>query len=468
MTSLLNAFFDKGSSDNTNFGQFVKMAGSILDDEQVKEWGETIDWEEPVNSLRRFKDKDRVHVDINLLSPIEVLIGSGDERLVKLLLTPTRFKKIASKHWQSPSARSGYNGGPPEILYINAAINSGSVALVEYVLDITLKDAQNSIFQWSSSEIRNPLACLSDQRDFSFEKIERIWDLLEQKGVAYGSGFHSLSQNHAAELKKNLRVNFLNTATRLGSLNAALVATKKLKQKFSHSHWDELLYGGNIEWAIDFASKETSWKGSKPTEQPAEIIAKSISNQRDEIHKTFANHSKKKDHLLVNDKSFETLFSALESATSSSLIFLPKEDLSKCIGAHLVKWKSSMVADFLSARGAPVSVHEAEEWMNKIKYSPKSLSSLSKRLVGCPIDESADWAERIVQNEWLTSDKKEMHHALLKLSSALGVGDLHAFLRSSRNVDIGQTLLAKVADIQAQYMDQSVQRVSGTRSMRRI
>lgn len=468
MSSLLNPFFAKTPPDNTNFSQFIKMAGSVLNDEEAIAWAETIDWEEPVSSLRRFEDGRRVFVDIQSSSPLEVLIASGDERLVKLIFTSERVQKLAETKWQSPVARTGYDGGPSEILYINAAIKTGSVSLIEYVCDVALKNTKHSIFQWTSSEMRTPLVCLADQRGFSPEKIEEIWGVIEEKGVTYGSGFHSLSQEYADELKKNLRVNFLNTSARIGALNAALVAAKKLKQKISYAHWDELLYGGNIQWAIDEASKDAPWKKMMKPEKAAVIIAERITMQREEIIETFANHTKKKDHLRVNDQNFEHLISSLEDPSAAAPIFVSREDLSECIGAHLVKWKPSRAADFLSTKTASMSVGEAEEWMEKIKKSPKNAYFLSRRLVGCTPGQSAQWAKCIAEKGWVESDKEEIHGALLKLSSALGIDDLHQFLRSHRNLDMSENLFEKIADIQAKHLDRSVSRVSASRSMRRI
>lgn len=480
--TLLSPFFTPRPAPRSNFGGMLKEVAQRLDDEQLVEWSNQIDWQEPVVSLQRIERSQyqRDEAITSIHSPLEILVLSGDMRLIKLLLTRERVEAPPLFFSGGAFGRDSYHDVHISMGLINSAIKTGSLDIVKHVSKMALEHAPHSSFQWNnSSGVYTPIVCLADQRHFSADLSWSMWECLEKLAVdtALGAGF--AGREFASNIKSNLRNTLFSEAARLGNSSLADKLAKKLKTKISFSQWKNILYEGDFAWACNFVAREVVWgknradrdASNSAPEALLSTLCAALAQQRQDIQSTFKGHERKNECIRVNNNNFAMLMDTLSGALGGkSLLSIDACAISSQAGATLVGWSASRASRFLSSIDAPMSVNEAVAWMEKIVAQPPSAARLIERLNGCtPLEyPSSQWVDIVGDNiqNWAKQNGSVVLPVLFPLSESLGVKDLPSALRAQFSASSSVCELA--SDLQAKAINDVVPVARHHQPFRRI
>ena len=479
--TLLAPFFPSFPLPQSNFGKALKDIASRLNDADLLEWSSSFDWQEPVISLHRMRSSRYYGEEAAaaIYSPLEILVLSGDIRLVKLLLTPEKISEKPIILQGGTLRKSGYQDVPLAVGLINSAIKTGSLEMVEFVSKVALDASPQSSFQWNSnSGTYTPIVCLSDQRHLDPEVVWSMWKCLEREALRHIVDGGIASAEFSGSIKKSLRLSLLSDATRMGNCPLSLKIASQLRTTLGFSQWKDLLYEGNFEWACDFASSQEAWgrghkeKNGSEEESAATALMSALTSQREQINSTFKGDDRRKEFLKINDGNFIKFIKSLGECTNSDrLLSLDREKVSEVVGWGLVNWSPSRAARFLSSTDAVMSPPEASAWMEKIMSSPGAISKLSLRLSGCPALQGASsrWLD-IVEDKiqaWAAADWSVVGPALFSISRHLGIEDLSSSLRSKGRGQSNETFKV-ISSLQAHVLDANSVPSHGRSASRRI
>lgn len=479
--TLLAPFFPPYPLPQSNFGKALKEVARRLDDAGLLEWAASFDWQEPVISLHRMRSLRSYgeEADASIYSPLEILVLSGDARLVKLLLTPERIAEKPLILQGGTLRKGGYQDVPLAVGLINSAIKTGSLEMVEFVSKVALDASPQSSFQWNSnSGTYTPIVCLADQRHLDPEVVWNMWKCLEKEALNHIIDGGIASAEFAGNIKKSLRLSLLSDATRLGNCPLSLKVASKLRTTLGFSQWKDLLYEGNFEWACDFASSQTAWgKGHKEIngskeESAATALMSALISQREQINSTFKDDDRRKGFLKINDGNFIKFFKSLvECINGDRLLSLDSDKVSEVVGEGLVERGPLRAAKLLSGAQAAMSASEAYTWMEKVVASPGNASTLSMRLSGCPArqEDCSKWLDIVEDkiNEWSKSDWGVIGPALFSLSKSLGVEDLSSSLRRKGRGQSNE-IFKVISSMQGHVLDATSPPSRGRSGLRRI
>lgn len=461
--TLLSPFFQPRAHTRTNFEVLLSEA-SKLSDEGVLALGEALDWQEPVVALTRFKNSDYDMVDASACSPLEILVLSGDRRMIGLLATPERVAAGHPRIQQGSLRRSGYDDVALSTGMVNAAIRTGNVQILGDVLKLVTKADPGEASRWFNERYvgasYTPSVCLASQKNLPEDTLREMWMMMEEVSISAFIGESGVSPAFKKEVKERVRLTLLADASRMGNVALASMVAKERGEALSFDDWRSLLGEGNITWAIDFLASNEKFGPDRDRDPPYErknplrVVAEEILTQRNEIGKTFAKHPDKARFLGINDQNFVGLMEKVESSSGSkSLLSVGTEHLSECLGWPLVAWGSGKAAKFLSSQNASMSIDEAKAWMTKIAIKPACISSLRKRLKGCPPQDcaSSQWADEVMDHfdDWKGKNPEVFSEALVVVSSAIGHSDLHSEMRDA---GAREDMLREVVSAQATYL----------------
>ena len=388
--SLLSPFFHAPPTFETNIGKMLVSKVATLDDAGVVAWANDMDWSEPVLCVRRYGQSSLggwPEAELSARSLAEVLVMTGDERLVKLLLTKEHFpQSIRFSGVQIKDTE--YHSLDMAMSLANAAIRTGKPHILARVLDVALDDRAMPQ-HWIDGSRYSPAVCLASQRHLAPDTIMQMYTLLEdglcrrveeQWGKPLGKNF-----------RKQIRTEMFSHACRVGSASVADRLLAEFKLPCCFSHWDDLRDMGEIRWCTDWVSSRQKWMPSKEDRRamrdaekrhPAELLLQSAIGQKAKLKETFSGEELAR-HMDTAQENFDYVLASIRSQLDGgSLLAMPKAELSEHLAPALVLHDAAMAERWLCAMGAPLSLQEAISWMG----ARKGLEAM-KRRAGCGLVE---------------------------------------------------------------------------------
>lgn len=371
--SLLTPFFESPPPSRSNLSKMITSVVSTLSDEQVLAWAASMDWSEPVLTVRRFGRQaigGWIEAELKHASLAEVLVSSGDDRLVRLLLDPSRFPEAI--RWNGVQLKeSEYHHIDIGMRLANAAIGTGKQSVLEHVLGVVLGKSVLA-HQWLDGSRFSPAVCLASHRDMAPETAMKMAATIEKSLVAHVEA--QWGKPTSKHFRQQWRSALLSHSCRLGNLSLTSAMIQKHGLSLTFSQWDDLLDSGHIQWCTDWVTENARWsrpieekgRGWAPREEPenpALVLLPAAIKQFTSAAETF----KGKRLRQVQDKALANLDYVLHAVTidgpAAGLLKGARETFSSRLAPDLIAHDPRKALTWLNVHGGPLSMEEALAWI---------------------------------------------------------------------------------------------------------
>lgn len=371
--SLLTPFFEDRAPTQSNLGKVITSVVSSLGDDEVLDWANSMDWSEPVLSVRRFgRQEIGGWIDAELVheSLMEVVVSTGDERLVRLLLDPSRFPE--SIRWNGVQLKdSEYRSVGIEMQLVNAAIGAKSQATLERVLDVVI-DERTLVHHWSNGSRFSPAVCLASHRNMPAGDALKMASAIEKRLVErVEKQWGRSTSNH---FRRKWRSDLLSHCCRLGNVSLASALLQKHRLGLTFSLWDDLLHSGHIQWCCDWAMGKSAWgktqeearsgwTSREEPEYPAVSLVKAATEQFTKAAETFSGDPLKKVRKQAMANLDYVLDAIMQPTAQSGLLGNTREVASSVIAPMLINHDDKKALAWLAAHRVPLSIEEVAAWL---------------------------------------------------------------------------------------------------------